>query len=231
MVASTSGNGYFSRFYLAATKHFLIGREDIGVHLSYLYNRRREYKLNGIAGGHNLRPQFRAGAAGDSRVRFEGFCVGCHLSAFQSSARASRIAADEVFHRRADVQVLPDMTRSTGKSEGRNKKRVEQQKTRKTMKSKFLILSLMLAGAARHCFGSGGQGEIRTARAGRITSLSAWAWVCRQRLTRTRNSESPVSPLINVSVGKLINPVWGVRGQIYGWQAKQKTAYSVPDDR
>ena len=29
VVASTSGNGYFSRFYLAATKHFLIGRKTL----------------------------------------------------------------------------------------------------------------------------------------------------------------------------------------------------------
>ena len=34
-----------------------------------------------------------------------------------------------------------------------------------------------------------------------------------------------ITPLINVSVGKFFNPVWGVRGQIYGWQSKQETAY------
>ena len=37
--ASAIGNGYFCRYYLAATKHFQLGRETLGVHLSYLYNR------------------------------------------------------------------------------------------------------------------------------------------------------------------------------------------------
>ena len=49
VVAPTEGNGYFSRFYVAATKHIRLGSETIGVHLSYLYNKRIEYKLNGIA--------------------------------------------------------------------------------------------------------------------------------------------------------------------------------------
>ena len=34
-VGSTEGNGYYSRFYAAATKHISIGKEEIGVHLSY----------------------------------------------------------------------------------------------------------------------------------------------------------------------------------------------------
>lgn len=57
-VASTQGNGYFSRFYLAATKHIPIGNEEIGIHLSYLYNRRKDYKLNGVAGGITYNPSF-----------------------------------------------------------------------------------------------------------------------------------------------------------------------------
>lgn len=58
VVASSEGNGYFSRFYLAATKHVNIGSETIGVHLSYLYNRRKAYKLNGVAGGITYNPSF-----------------------------------------------------------------------------------------------------------------------------------------------------------------------------
>jgi hypothetical protein len=50
-VSSTDGNGYFCRFYLAATKHFQFGKEKLGFHLSYLYNRRVDYHLNGFAGG------------------------------------------------------------------------------------------------------------------------------------------------------------------------------------
>ena len=42
VVGSSSGNGYFSRFYIAATKHLPIGTEEIGVHLSYLYNQRKD---------------------------------------------------------------------------------------------------------------------------------------------------------------------------------------------
>lgn len=45
------GNGYFSRFYIAATKHIYIEKEKIAVHFSYLYNRRQDYHLRGIAGG------------------------------------------------------------------------------------------------------------------------------------------------------------------------------------
>ena len=55
-VSNESGNGYFCRFYLAASKHFQIGNEDIGLHLSYLYNRRTDYKLNGLAGGITYSP-------------------------------------------------------------------------------------------------------------------------------------------------------------------------------
>ena len=57
-IGSTEGNGYYSRFYAAATKHISIGKEEIGVHLSYLYNKRKEYKLNGIAAGISYNPTF-----------------------------------------------------------------------------------------------------------------------------------------------------------------------------
>ncbi len=56
VIDSKEGNGYFSRFFIAATKHFQIGNETIGAHLSYLYNRRIEYKLNGFAGGISYSP-------------------------------------------------------------------------------------------------------------------------------------------------------------------------------
>ncbi len=58
-VASDKGNGYFSRFYLATTKHFACGTAGtLGVHLSYLYNRRKDYPLNGVAGGITFSPSF-----------------------------------------------------------------------------------------------------------------------------------------------------------------------------
>lgn len=55
-VASTEGNGYFCRFYLAATKHFLLGKERLGIHVSYVYNRRIDRNLNGIAAGITFTP-------------------------------------------------------------------------------------------------------------------------------------------------------------------------------
>lgn len=58
VVASESGNGYFSRFFIAATKHLKIGQEEIGIHLSYLYNFRNDYPLNGLAGGITYSPSF-----------------------------------------------------------------------------------------------------------------------------------------------------------------------------
>lgn len=58
IASSTAGNGYFSRFYIAATKHIQIGKEEIGVHLAYLYNNRKDYPLNGPAFGVSYHPSF-----------------------------------------------------------------------------------------------------------------------------------------------------------------------------
>ena len=57
-IAQESGNGYFNRFYIAATKHFQIGTEELGIHAAYLYNRRSDYKLNGPAFGVSYSPSF-----------------------------------------------------------------------------------------------------------------------------------------------------------------------------
>ena len=56
--SSGEGNGFFCRFYVAATKHIPIGNEEIGVHLSWLYNKRYEYRLNGPAAGVSWNPSF-----------------------------------------------------------------------------------------------------------------------------------------------------------------------------
>ena len=32
-------------------KHIPVNKEEFGIHVSYLYNRRQDYHLNGIAGG------------------------------------------------------------------------------------------------------------------------------------------------------------------------------------
>ena len=57
-ISSVDGNGYFCRFYIAATKHIPVGTEEIGVHLSYLFNHRNDYPLNGPAVGVTYNPSF-----------------------------------------------------------------------------------------------------------------------------------------------------------------------------
>ena len=56
MPSGNGGNGYFSRFYVAMTKHIPVNKEELGIHVSYLYNRRQDYHLNGIAGGITYSP-------------------------------------------------------------------------------------------------------------------------------------------------------------------------------
>jgi hypothetical protein len=58
VLAPENGNGYFSRFFMAATKHVAIGREDIAVSLSYIYSKRKDYDMNGVAGGISYKPSF-----------------------------------------------------------------------------------------------------------------------------------------------------------------------------
>lgn len=55
-IASADGNGYFCRFYLSATKHFMVGTERFGVSLSYMYNNRKSNHLNGLAAGVTYNP-------------------------------------------------------------------------------------------------------------------------------------------------------------------------------
>ena len=56
MPSGDGGNGYFSRFYVAMTKHIPVNKEKLGIHVSYLCNRRQDYHLNGIAGGITYSP-------------------------------------------------------------------------------------------------------------------------------------------------------------------------------
>jgi hypothetical protein len=54
-VADNSSNGFNNRYWIAATKHFAFnGIGELGAHLSYLYNRRSDYPLNGVAIGVNF---------------------------------------------------------------------------------------------------------------------------------------------------------------------------------
>ena len=57
-VATADGNGYFSRFYIAATKHLNIGTERFGITVAYIWNNRTHNHLNGICGGITYEPSF-----------------------------------------------------------------------------------------------------------------------------------------------------------------------------
>lgn len=49
-------NGFLNRYYIAATKHFEFEHiGNLGIHLSWIYNERPEYKLNGLCVGANFR--------------------------------------------------------------------------------------------------------------------------------------------------------------------------------
>lgn len=57
-LASESGNQYFSRFYGVLSKNFAIHTERVGVHVSYLYNRRRDNTLNNFGLGATYHPSY-----------------------------------------------------------------------------------------------------------------------------------------------------------------------------
>ena len=54
-----NSNGFFNRWFVAMSKHFNIKHAgELGVHATYLYNKRTDYPLNGPAFGVNFRPNF-----------------------------------------------------------------------------------------------------------------------------------------------------------------------------
>ena len=97
-IGSTEGNGYYSRFYAAATKHISIGKEEIGVHLSYLYNKRKEYKLNGIAAGISYNPTFAPELRMIAEYDSKDFALGATYLLLKTSAYTGGTAKDEIFH-------------------------------------------------------------------------------------------------------------------------------------
>jgi hypothetical protein len=56
LAVTGNGNGFFNRWYVAATKHFQLPYGELGVHATYLYNKRTDYPLNGPAIGVNFCP-------------------------------------------------------------------------------------------------------------------------------------------------------------------------------
>lgn len=48
-------NGFYNRYYISATKHYTLNNiGNFGVHLAWIYNKRSEYKLNGLCFGTNF---------------------------------------------------------------------------------------------------------------------------------------------------------------------------------
>lgn len=53
---SYTGNGYWNRYYIAFTKHFVWKTvAEVGIHAVYIYNRRTDFRYNGPGLGINLR--------------------------------------------------------------------------------------------------------------------------------------------------------------------------------
>lgn len=56
---SGGGNGFFNRYFVAITKHLYFKRiGELGLHATYLKNKRTDYPLNGLGWGINFRPDF-----------------------------------------------------------------------------------------------------------------------------------------------------------------------------
>jgi outer membrane protein OmpA-like peptidoglycan-associated protein len=85
------------------------------------------------------------------------------------------------------------------------------------MKSKLVILSLMLAGIATVATA---QTKSRYYAESAKDNYFISVGVGGQKIVNPNASDNPVTPAFNISVGKLINPVWGVRGMVSGINTK-----------
>ena len=58
-VSGSKFNGFFNRWFAAITKHFHIKNAgELGLHATYLKNKRTDYPLNGLGWGVNFCPDF-----------------------------------------------------------------------------------------------------------------------------------------------------------------------------
>lgn len=92
------------------------------------------------------------------------------------------------------------------------------------MKSKLVILSLMLAGIATIATA---QTKSRYYAESAKDNYFISVGVGGQMIVNPNASDNSITPAFNVSVGKLINPVWGVRGMVSGFNQKLYTAYNL----
>lgn len=95
------------------------------------------------------------------------------------------------------------------------------------MKSKVVILSLLLTGAAISASAQTKE-KFYTERAkdNIFISVGAGAQGCVNPNNFDYGFGHAITPLIHVSVGKLINPVWGVRAQVAGMWSTLYTDYN-----
>ena len=94
------------------------------------------------------------------------------------------------------------------------------------MKSKVVILSLLLTGAAVSASAQTKE-KFYTERAkdNIFISVGAGAQGCVNPNNFDYGFGHAITPLIHVSVGKLITPVWGVRAQVAGMWSTLYTDY------
>lgn len=90
------------------------------------------------------------------------------------------------------------------------------------MNSKLVILSLLLAGTATAVSAQTKDKYYSESWKDNIY-ISVGGGVQATTNPDTKFGKS-ITPLVNPgSIGKLINPIWGFRGQVYGWSSKMET--------
>jgi len=98
------------------------------------------------------------------------------------------------------------------------------------MKNKLILLSFLLAGATCSLYA---QEDARKKYVSDnwtdnfFISVGGGAQVCTNPDNFDFGFGKAITPQITFSVGKLINPVWGVRGQFTGWKSKLNTDYKM----
>lgn len=91
------------------------------------------------------------------------------------------------------------------------------------MKSKLVILSLLLVGTATSASAQNKEKFYSESWKDNIfVSVGGGIQGSTNPDSKFGNS---LTPLINVSVGKFINPIWGFRGQVYGWDSKMDLSW------
>ena len=96
------------------------------------------------------------------------------------------------------------------------------------MKSKLVILSLMLAGIATVATA---QTKSRYYAESAKDNYFVSVGVGGQKIVNPNASDNSMTPAVNISAGKLISPVWGVRGMVSGFNQKLFTDFHANDPK